>query len=210
MEQNYSDLTKEKNLLQIYILSRKFPKGKFNCWLLIGFLILFVIYAFLSRKNEEHILHLLFKMVDVGISFGASILGFLIAGFTVFVTMTKTEIFVEMSKVPYKKTGESYLKYNLSQFMIVFINYILYLFLCFFIFMFGQPDGFFSLLSKIAIGLFGGDLSLLIFHKLPIYICFVAVGVWSMYLLILMKSFIYNIYQVVTTTVRWDLERRNE
>ena len=38
----------------------------------------------------------------------------------------------------------------------------------------------------------------------------VVFGAWSIYLVLLLKSFVYNTFQVITTTVRWELESQNE
>jgi hypothetical protein len=147
---------------------------------------------------------LLKEILKLGISLVPSILGFLIAGFTVFVTITKPGVFSAMAKKEYAKSGQSYLKYNLSAFMLAFSHYVAYLGLCVFLVYFGQPNGPLIQIAKWLSSL--GTCNSSASYNALVSACAVAFACWTWYLVMLLKSFIYNVYQVVVTSVRWELE----
>ena len=143
--------------------------------------------------------------VQIDFAFATSILGFLVAGFTVFVTITKVDIFVEMAKREYEVTGESYLKYNLNAFMLAFVHYIAFVFICFCVQIFGQSGGPAACMLELATSFsprFAPVVRAGVASTLFTLMC-----AWSVYVVLLLKSFIFNTYQVVTTVVRWELER---
>lgn len=203
------DLGREKTLLALYLLGRKFPHSKFNRR--VAFLVAVALGAFcyMQWDSVPVLSAALRKYAEVGLSFSTSILGFLIAGFTVFVTVTKLDIFVTMAKVEYESSGESYLKYNLVQFMLVFSHYIAYLFVCIFLALFAQQQGLLSILIGKALNASDYAWKVSLIYKAPVSLALVAFGAWSIYLVLLLKSFVYNTYQVITTTVRWELESQN-
>jgi hypothetical protein len=202
-----TDLTREKTLLDLYRLGRKFPHSKFNRRVALLMAALLTLYCYLQWDNTSILVTALRKTADVGLSFSTSILGFLIAGFTVFVTVTRVDIFVAMARVEYEYSGESYLKYNLVQFMLVFSHYIAYLFVCICFVLFAQPHGLVSTVTAQLLAISAYPCISTILYKLPVAIALVLLGAWTTYLVLLLKSFIYNTFQVITTTVLWELER---
>lgn len=201
---NPAQLTKEKNLFQLYKLTYSFPTSRFN--VISTFLVGICCTSYLLRVQpgggEAGIL--LKEILKFGISLVPSILGFLIAGFTVFVTVTKPGVFSAMAKKEYDKTGQSYLKYNLSAFMLAFSHYVAYLALCVLLVYFGQPNGPLTQIAKWLSSL--GTCNTSVAYHTLVSACAVAFACWTWYLVMLLKSFIYNVYQVVVTSVRWDLE----
>jgi hypothetical protein len=199
-----AQLTAEKNLFQLYKLTYIFPTSRFN--MISTFLVGVCFLSYLSwiqpRGGEAGLL--LKEILKFGISLVPSILGFLIAGFTVFVTVTKPGVFSAMAKKEYYKTGQSYLKYNLSAFMLAFSHYIAYLALCVLLIYFGQPNGPLTQIAKWLSSL--GVCNTTISYNTLVSACAIAFACWTWYLVMLLKSFIYNVYQVVVTSVRWDLE----
>lgn len=204
------DLGREKTVLALYLLGRKFPHSKFNRRVAIAIAILLAAFCYLQWDNAPVLSAALRKYAEVGFTFSTSILGFLIAGFTVFVTVTKLDIFVTMAKVEYESTGESYLKYNLVQFMLVFSHYIAYLFVCICFALFFQPQGLVSVLIGKALATTDCAWKVALIYKAPVSLLLVLFGAWSIYLILLLKSFVYNTFQVITTTVRWELESQTE
>lgn len=200
------DLAREKTVLALYMLGRKFPHSKFNRRAALIIAVLQILFCYLQWDNTPFVAAALRKTVEVGLAFCTSILGFLIAGFTVFVTVTKLDIFVTMAKVEFDSTGESYLKYNLVQFMLVFSHYIAYLFVCICFVLFAQPQGLISLLLAKLLPIFDFPWKSMVLYKIPVSMALVTFGAWSAYLVLLLKSFVYNTFQVITTTVRWELE----
>lgn len=199
-----SQLTAEKNLFQLYKLTYIFPTSRFNMMstFLVG--ICFLSYLSWIQPGSGEAGFLLKEILKFGISLVPSILGFLIAGFTVFVTVTKPGVFSAMAKKEYYKTGQSYLKYNLSAFMLAFSHYIAYLALCVLLVYFGQPNGPLTQIAKWLSSL--GACNTWVSYNALVSACAVAFACWTWYLVMLLKSFIYNVYQVVVTSVRWDLE----
>lgn len=62
----------------------------------------------------------------MGFSFSINTLGFLIAGFTIFATISKPRMMLAMMGHTNKETGLPTLKYNFFAFMQVFIAYIVF------------------------------------------------------------------------------------
>ncbi|WP_298236584.1 hypothetical protein [uncultured Azohydromonas sp.] len=202
------DLTREKTLLSLYVLSFKFPGSWFNRVLTLVALLCAAFWCWHTRSDPGKIFSHFRKVVDADFAFATSILGFLVAGFTVFVTITKVDIFVEMAKQEYENTGESYLKYNLNAFVLTFVHYIAFLFFCLCIQLFGQPGGLAAyLLERIAEEWFYSKSNV---RALVASVLLTFITAWSVYVVLLLKSFIYNTYQVVTTVVRWELEKPPE
>lgn len=196
-------LTEEKNLLQLYWLSYKFPVSSFNIFSTIFLGLIFSGYLFLILGKME-IGPILKEIVKLGVALVPSILGFLIAGFTVFVTITRPGVFAAMAKKEFQKSGQSYLKYNLSAFMLAFAHYVAYLATCVLIVYFGQPNGALTMLVKwFARHIFPNPVW---GYELIVAVLTVIFSCWTWYLVMLLKSFVYNVYQVVVTSVRWELE----
>lgn len=192
----------ENSLLQLYLLSYKFPQSKFNCKSTCIIFILSALYLYTTwdKKNSFEIFS---STLDFGASIVPSILGFLIAGFTVFVTITKPGVFSLMAKKEFENTGQSYLKHNLSAFILAFVHYLSYLSMVFIIKVFVIKNPIFStalsLLKNECIDL-----------KKFIIIIFTATLIsWTWYLIMLLKSFIYNVHQIVVTSVRWELDNES-
>ena len=198
-----SQLTEEKNLLQLYKLSYKFPVSSFNVisTSLVGFGFGIYLWLILGRNEVGPILK---EVLKLGISLVPSILGFLIAGFTVFVTITRPGVFAMMARKQFRKTGQSFLKYNLSAFMLAFAHYIAYLGICVLLVYFGQPNGALTSLARWGATWFFADPKW--GYDLIVAGFTVLFASWTWYLVMLLKSFIYNVYQVVVTSVRWELE----
>lgn len=204
------DLGREKTVLALYLLGRKFPHSKFNRRVTLVVALALTAFCYLQWDNVPALSVVLRKYAEIGLSFSTSILGFLIAGFTVFVTVTKLDIFVTMAKVEFESSGESYLKYNLVQFMLVFSHYIAYLFICICFALFAQQQGLLSILIGKALSATDCAWKVGLIYKAPVSMALVVFGAWNIYLVLLLKSFVYNTFQVITTTVRWELESQNE
>ncbi|WP_207383342.1 hypothetical protein [Comamonas thiooxydans] len=193
----------------LYKLSYKFPTSKPNIIFFILSLALLLIYCYCVEPSVAQVAGNLRVTLSFGASLAPGIIGFLVAGFTIFVTITKVELFNFMAIKRYKNTNESYLKYNMSAFMLAFIHYCAYIFTCAILVIFAQPNGPLILVVKF------------IFNEIYHYtdknyyldflkIFFSFFGAWSIYLILLLKTFVYNIYQVLCTTVRWSIESDNQ
>lgn len=203
------DISREKTVLALYLLGRKFPRSTFNYRVTFVVAVALAVFCYLQWDDVSVISSALRTYAQIGLSFSTSTLGFLIAGFTVFVTVTKLEIFVTMAKIEYESSGESYLKYNLVQFMTVFAHYIAYVFICVCFALFAQRDGLISILIGKALNASDCVWKVGLIYKAPVSAVLVVFGAWSIYLVLLLKSFVYNTFQVITTTIRWELETKS-
>lgn len=194
------DLLTEKSLWDIWIALRKALKeNPFNWIFLLGWLIVVVVHAGYATTPRSELLIQSRSLLDAGIGFGSSILGFLIAGFTIFATMSRPAMLLRMASTPHAKSGLSWLKYTYFGLVEVFITYLAFV-ICFFILrVLTVPGGGSSFLIR---QLPGGEETTTIFAK--ILFCLIACT-W-MWTLLKLKSFVFNIYHVVMAGIAWDVK----
>lgn len=203
------DLLEEKSLWQIYRKCiTRLPASRFN-WgttslvmiVLIGDSVYFPMHYAARLENLR-------SLVELGLGFGTTILGFLIAGFTIFATLSKPELFRRMYDTRHDSSGLNYLKVNFFAFVEIFVVYILFLVIC--------------LLTKLLCG--GGGLVASIVHFTEshpvmgyslskawlINISFVCIGGLSYYSLMALKSFVFNTYHAVMTSVVWSFSGQDQ
>jgi hypothetical protein len=198
-----SELTKEVGLLDVYKASRsKLSRSRINNFSTILVFSALFIYAIFSSETSAQLLEKIRKWAELGFSFSAGILGFLIAGFTIFATVSDKSLFTEMARQPKGNTGLSYLKYNFFALMYVFIVYLSFAILCLLIQLFGGTSGFLSIMLKFMAGDFYFEDVKRVISGFGV----IVVGTWFFYCLILLQSFIFNIYHIVMTAIRWQLQ----
>ena len=198
-----SDLTREKTLLALWLTSFKFSQPRFNLIIAAVVAVCLVRYCQLSWEQPSILMAAFRKMQVTGFSFATSILGFLVAGFTVFVTVIRIDMFLMMAKLQKESTGESYLKYNLSAFVVTFVHYTSYIFVCLMSELFLQSGGLGTIALANAITYPGVAPSIPTVYRIFSATLVVGFGTWTIYLVLLLKSFIYNVYQVTTTSVSY-------
>jgi hypothetical protein len=198
-----SELTKEKSLWEIYKLSRSIRPNKFQFFIVSISIVLLTVNAFVLNVNTSDLLSDVRLWADKGFDFSITTLGFLIAGFAIFSTLSKPEMLLKMMAHKNKATNLPTLKYNFFVFMKVFIFYIFYSVVYLSIILFGQKGGF-----------FGNFINLLpeshCIKIVLIKISYVVVGGSFVYLLFLLKSFVFNIYAIVMTFLRWEHLNRDQ
>lgn len=192
-----SDLTSEKSLWDVYKLSRRILPSKFQYFTIIFVMTLLTINAFIFVNGHQIILQDVRRWSDLGFNFAITTLGFLIAGFTIFATISKPKMMLAMMDHINKETGLPTLKYNFFTFMKVFIAYISFSVIYLLIILIGQPDGFLSNLVSL---LPNSDCVKTILIK----VAYIIVGGSFVYLLLLLKSFVFNIYAIVMNFLRWE------
>ncbi len=191
------DLLKERSLLDIYRIARLTPANGLNVGVTIVVFFISCAYCISAGTNQTTVLILLRQISSDAISFTASILGFLVAGFTIFVT-TKPEVFYMMARIEKEGMGISYLKYNLSIFLLVFIHYLAFTILCIAFRVFFSSKGPAALFLA-AIPIEAKTASIL--KQVGISAFFVFFVSWLFYILMLLKSFIFNVYHIVMTGI---------
>lgn len=202
-EPKLSDITREKTLLALWITSFKFAQRRFNYVVTAAIALALARYCQLDWDQPQTLMAAFRKIEGTGFSFATSILGFLVAGFTVFVTVIRIDMFLTMARMEKGSTGESVLKYNLSAFIVTFVHYTSYIFVCVISELFLQPGG----LAAVALTNAQTYPSLApwvsLAHRLCAATLLVTFGTWTAYLVLLLKSFIYNVYQVTTVSVAY-------
>jgi hypothetical protein len=125
----------------------------------------------------------------LGFNFAATVLGILLAGFTIFSTVSMSDLARPLAERKRKDTGLSYLKYIAGHFMAVFIQYAMFIAMHVTISLFGWYGGpttklvtWLSITTGTNLGLHAAVLMLGI------------VGTWFAYLIMVLFSFIFNVY----------------
>ena len=192
---NLEDITREKSLWDIYKSSRNFKISKFNTIVLIICTILSGCYAII--KDAEFLIGQIQSLSNFGFTFSIAILGFLIAGFTIFSTVTKPSLLLKMMEVPHEETGLPYLKYNFFNIMLVFIYYLMVTSIFLFVILFFHKN---TLLSAFIEGLLGDKLSQ--YYIIKIFYVFIVCCI--AFLMLQLKTFIFNVYSITMTNLRWE------
>lgn len=203
-----SEITSEKNLLQVFRKSFKLPKSTFNIASTTSFVVVMILYVSFSRRDIELTIKDVYELSILGFNLSASILGFLIAGLAIFVAINDLSIFVNMAKINHP-SGLSYLKYNFITLMYVFIIFISLALFCFLIQVLGQPYGVISSILVFLKILFE-CLDINILRDTIVKITLVLVSGWIFYAILLLKTFIFNIYHLSMTIIRWESDRIDE
>ena len=196
---NGKHLTEEKKLWDVYVQSRRIPSNRFNAITTsFVFLVLAANAVFTSQTSFE-ILNLVRALAENGFTIAFIAIGFLLTGFTVFSTITQPSLFLAMAKVTNPESGLSYLKHNYFVFLRVFIYYLGFAVFSLSIMAFGHPGGAMpTLVSYFPSSDF--------FEVLLVKACYVVILTWYYFLVVQLKSFLFNIYHSVMTSLRWEHE----
>lgn len=200
------ELFKQKSLWQVYWVSlRILPRSRGNTRIVLGILLLvastqLVAYFLPDRLYRiEHTAEFVHSVSDASFVFALSVLGFLIAGFSIFASITRVELFIALANIPYRKhdieTGLNRLQFIFFNFINVFSVYFVLLAMTLFLGV-GYSNG--SPLRT-----FGSLLAL----KYPDLCMVVNIVASSAFLVVLaeavlrLKSFIWNLYQSVLLVI---------
>ena len=195
-----TELTREKSLWDVYKQARRIRPSWLQNFANIGALVLLSVNSFLLNPDTQYLLIDLRTWASNGFNFTITTLGFLIAGFTIFMTVAKPEMMLAMMDHIDQETKLPTLKRNFFAFMRVFIAYLICAGGYLVVMLFGQPHGVIASLI----------------HLLPesecirnisIKIAYVLVGTSFVYLLLMLKSFIFNVYMIVMNFLRWEYEK---
>lgn len=189
-------LTEEKSLWAIYRKSRTIQFNKFNVWTTTLVAALTTIQYCLLDSSIQIKLQLVRDFSSVAMGIAVSVLGFILAGFTIFATISQPEMLVAMSKHRHESSGLSYLKNNFFIFMRVFIYYLTYTVACLIITIFGIKGGLIHKITSLS------PISCQIEEWL-VGFSYVFLYGGLFFLMMQLKSFIYNVYHSVMTAIRW-------
>lgn len=189
-------LTDEKSLWAVYIKSRRIPFNSFNFWTTITVTALVTVQYCLLDISLSEKLKIVREFAPLAMGVVISVLGFILAGFTIFATISQPDMLVAMSRHRHETSGLSYLKNNFFIFMRVFIYYLAYTVACLIIMIFGIKGG---IIQKLV------ELSPIARHiqEWLVGAAYVFLYGGLFFLLVQLKSFIYNVYHSVMTAIRW-------
>lgn len=202
-DQRLKDLLREKGLWSVYWTSLKIPFSRWNIGL--GCISAIVIFLLCFRTASAGALaDQLQAMATIAFPLAVGQLGFLLAGFSFFATVADKSLLCRMADKQHEKSGLSYIKYNFLVFMRVFVEYLAFTFIAFAaIVLLSKGIGLREYLSDALDG----------WPKAKPIIATTAYALFNgaiVYLLMQLASFIYNIYHVVMTSIRWELQKHYE
>ena len=203
-------LTSEKSLFDVYKKAKHVASSRsnkivsFSIFLILFFIFSANIYTNLSIISYSSLILTIRKVAEIGFLFNISILGFLVAGFAIFSSITKPDVFILLAKLNHTKLGISRLQFIFFNFLFVFIHFIAFLSFCIFINIFLFSGGPFSSAIRLIAAadshyiIFGSSIALSILVS------------WLSFLIMLLKSFIWNMYQAVLVTIVTEAEMREQ
>lgn len=191
------DLTSEKDLLSVFLLSRKVRPSRISLWITMLVASALLITAFRFSVPTEVVLRDTRKWAEIGLSYAITTLGFLIAGYTIFATIADPKMMLAMMEHTDKETGLPTLKVNHIKFMKVLIDYIIWIFIYILVVLFGQPEG---LASHLVSALPNGGCIRDVLSR----VAYVVIGASFAYLLMMLQAYVFNIYAIVMNMLRWE------
>ncbi|MDD8148478.1 hypothetical protein LAW03_07530 [Escherichia coli] len=196
---NPEDLTKERSLYDVYKLTKKIKVNSFDFYFTLLLVILLSINAFCLSSSPE-LISSIRQWTPLVFGFTTTTLGFLITGFTIFATINKPELFLSLMEYKHPLYGISYLKYVYGVFMRVFIYFIFWSVIYLLILLFGQENG---LATKLLRALMFSHCTKVV----GVQILYIFVGSSAVFLVLTLKTFLFNIYAMLMQSLRWEVER---
>ena len=194
-----SELFREKSLFSIYRRSVFLSENRSDIVLKgLSFVVIFLLVGYINFFSREHmyiIFDALNKWSDIGFNYSVQILGFLLAGFTIFATTTDIKVFVGLSKITNKGRSFNELKFLFFSFLRVFIVHLTVLISCVVVSMFKS-------IIKPLIGMFISNSTL----EYEIRSCLASIisifiGCFIISALLQLKTFVWNLYQSVIFSI---------
>lgn len=194
-----NELTKERSLFDIYKLTRKIRVNSFDFYLTGSIaLLLYINASWLSSSPE--LISSIRQWSPLVFGFTTTTLGFLITGFTIFATINKPDLFLSLMEIKHPLYKISFLKYVYGVFMRVFIYFVTWSIIFLIIIMFGQENGLITKLAR----------ALMIPHSIKVagvQIIYVFTGSGAIYLVLSIKTFLFNIYTMLMQSLRWEMTK---
>lgn len=202
-ELNSDALLAEKNLWSIYWAARKIPSSKFNLVTTTGFLISLILQAYFFPQAIESQVEIIRKYAEFGFNAALTTMGFLVAGFTIFATLSDPELFIKMGQKLHPETKISWLKHNFFLFVRVFIYFISFIVFCLAIMVFGSKSGLIS--SLISLSDCATTLRTIVANT-----AYITLMTGFYFILMQLKSFIFNMHHAVMTSLKWKWDKKSD
>ncbi|MDI3291022.1 hypothetical protein [Polyangium sp. 15x6] len=201
-KEDLDDITREKTLVDVYryVTSRIWVRPIYLVTRAVVFVLL-IVSGIVSGASAVDLGGRVREWSAFGFNFAATVLGILLAGFAIFSTIATTALVEPLAAFKEEKSNLSYLKYTAGHFMSVFIPYVLFLLLHGIVMLFGWYGGPFTkavtwlgVISHVDIGRYSSVLMMAI------------VGTFFVHLLIVLQSFVFNVYAAFMFMARTKLE----
>lgn len=192
-------LTAEASLLDVYRLSRRIRKRAIYKYLIVELstAVSVAAVAYFSQVPGPALAALAREWLGLGFNFAVAILGFLLAGYTIFATLTGADFARVLVAHNYGDTNISYLKYTTVQFMQVFIDYVFFVAVYLIAAFFGWKGGLFTMLCGAAQQLTTADA-----WRVGSIMAMSIVSGLLAHLWMTLQAFIFNIYGSVMAMAR--------
>ncbi|MCK9986692.1 MAG: hypothetical protein AzoDbin1_03164 [Azoarcus sp.] len=196
------ELLQEKDLHAVYLCARALPESKLNRRVTITFAALLAISVYLGNQTASELATLTRELVNTGLTFTISILSFLIAGFTIYLTVTNSDMLVALSERRHNGNGLPWIKYIAFHFLRVMAVYIGFLLYCLAVQLFGSPNG--ALSNLLALLPSGAEQV----RWQVAAISFVLTAGVMVNMVMLLQSFVANIYTTTMMNIVDERRRR--
>lgn len=200
----------EKTFSSVYFKARRVCSSRVNLGAAVLTFVLSLIYLAVNFRYGmawmpfTSIVTTIRAIGEVGLTVTTQLLGFLIAGFAIFASITKPEIFIMLANLPHKKGDITRLQFIFFNFLFVFIHFILFLAVSVVVKTVLGSNGplsgllqWFADTRPTALSVFAGLL-----------LCMLSA--WLVFILMLLKSFIWNMYQSILLAIAADAELREK
>ncbi len=199
-------LFKQKSLWDVYTISADcLPRSSSNnfwFWFvsISNFVLTSTVYGLLDFGNKiNYSASLAHEVAGIIFLLSVGVLGFLIAGFSIFSTISKPDLFIMLAKIPFsiddQSTDLNQLQYILFNFINVFSHYVVGLIVAIFI-MVGFSQG--SAFSVMSYRIEEYCPESIVFMNIIAYSLLVSLLIEA---LLRLKTFIWNLYQAVLITI---------
>lgn len=192
-----SEFTEEKSLWDIYKKAFIIFPSKLHIAIVLFVFTCLSINAFVLETSLTALLNDVRGWASFGFNYAITTLGFLIAGFTIFATLTKPDMMLAMMGHFNQEYRLPTLKYNFFVFVKVFISYIFFAVVYVLVMLLGQQNGFLGNVIELIP-------NALCVKIVLIKVGYAVIGCSFVHLLLQLKSFIFNIYIIVMNMLRWE------
>ena len=188
----------EKSLFAVWRKSRhEWNSPCINGFVIFITLILAIIYS--CYADQKWLQGQILFIASTGLEVGVIVLGLLVAGFSFAATSGKPEMYIYMATHYEKSRGLLYWKYYFFSFVATFAELFLFCLICFFVRIFSPPNtltNFFPYLSEV--------------KPLVIPMVFCILATYLAYLMMELKSFLWNLYAFTTTVTMWHVNNSGQ
>lgn len=192
------ELFEEKSLFDVYRKSASYSQNSFDMTIeIVSGVTLIAISLYVALFHREFFrfsVSAINDWLNLGFTYSVTILGFLVAGFTIFSTMTRTEIFIALAACKHKTIDTSQLKFVFYSFLRVFILHIALLFLCVIVTMLRDT-------SRIYLGVLSRSSDATLIKEIFVTLLVPVTGYLIISSLLHLKTFVWNLYQSIIIAV---------